>query len=460
MSKKLLKIMSILLVMVMVLGIAGCGTKDDGGDTTTEKPAEKTEDKAEDKEEDKAEDKEEDKEEEAEAMEPVTIRYLTFRSEDEGIFGQLIEKFQSENPHITVELETIADVNAYYQTLQANMMSGGTHDVFDIHPNTKYEEFINEGLVEDLSDLPFIDHLQDGSKAFLDFNGRIYGYQHAVNLICAIYNKDIYEKYGLGAPADWDQFVADIKTLKDNGEGGLAYIGGSVGTAWLDRAILNGTMGSNAYKEMMLGLDAGDVTELGSNEAWVTAVETMGAYNTEGIFHDNFVSTQYPQALTLFATGEVPVMMMGTWTFGTQEADYPGVNIGIFPMPNMANTGKYYAEGAQLSLVSSASENKDAAKAWVNFLATPENATIYINHAKMTPTLNGVEADYAGYELLTSAFEQGVEVLPMFALVKGEHYNGFINNVYVETMLNGMNPAEQIKIMDEALSGLDIKNLQ
>lgn len=451
MSKKLLKLMSMVMVMVMVLGIAGCGTKDDSADTTAEKPAEKPAEKS--------EDKKEDTEPEA-APEPVTIRYTTFRSEDEEIFLGLIEKFEAENPHITVEFETIVDTNTYYQTLTANVMSGDVHDVFDIHPGDKYMQYADEQIIAELTDLPFVANLQDGSRAFLDHDGRIYGYQHAVNLICAIYNKDIYAKHGLTPPADWDQFVADMKTLKDNGEGGFAYIGGSVGPAWLSSAVLNTAMGADGYRDMMLGLDSGDVTELGSNAAWVTAVETMEAYNTDGIFHENFISTQYPQALTLFATGEVPVMMMGTWTFGTKANDYPEINQGIFPIPTKANTGKYYAEGAQISCVSASSENQEAAKAWVNFLATPENATIYINQSKMTPTVKGVEADFEGFDLLTEAFAQGVEILPMLSLPKSEHYSGFVNNCYVETMMNGMDAAEAIEAMDESLSTIDVKSLQ
>lgn len=456
MSKKFLRIISMLVVSLMIFSVVGCSSEDktaseekvekEAVTTETAKPAESTEATPEEPVVEVKHD-------------PVTIKYTTFRAEDEEVFKQLIEKFQTENPYITVELEPVADLAAYYQTLQANILAGEIQDVFDVHPDPRwYYDFVDAGTIADLSDLDFVNNLQPASKNMLLYNDKIYGYNHGVNLICGFYNKAIYDKNGVTAPTNWNDFVAGVDKLKAAGEGGFGYIAGSVGSAWIRQAILMETMGADGYKKMMIGLDSGDITELSSNKDFVTAIQTLSAYNKAGVFHENAISTQYPQGLALFAQGETPSMMMGTWTFGTREADYPGIEVGIFPIQTTGNATKYYAEAGQISVVSASSPNLEEAKKWVNFLASAENAQIYIDKTKMSPTISGVIADFPGYELIEAAFKQGVEIAPIIKVSKAEFYGPLFDALYENVLFNGADPIAEIQNLDKGLAELDIKN--
>ena len=204
MSKRCIKLFSLLLAVsfVFTLTFTGCGdssSKDASNSAPDASQASST------------------VAEEAPA-EPVTIGYTSFRYEDEATFLKLAEKFHTENPNITVKLDLNKDQNAYYQTLKANIASGENLDTYDIHPTADFVAYAKEGVVADLSDQPFVANLTDGAKQLTTVDGRLYGYNQCVNLICMFYNKELFTKHGVDVPKDWDDFVAISKKLKDEGE--------------------------------------------------------------------------------------------------------------------------------------------------------------------------------------------------------------------------------------------------
>lgn len=447
MSKKIVKIvkmLSLLVVATMLFGIAlvGCGgTKENATKDVTTSQATTNEVKKEEP-----------------IKEPVTITYSSFRYEDEAIFKELIAKFEKENTDIKVKFDTNKDTGAYYQTLKANLLSGTNVDVFDMHPSPDFLTYVKDGTIVDLSDLDFVKNYTDAAKALTSVDGKVFGYNQAVNLISVIYNKEIFAKYGLSEPKDFNDFVAIIKKLKAAGEGGMAYIGGTVKAAWLLSAVFNEEAGPENYKKFMEGIDKGEITTLKDNAAFYATMKTFSEYNKNKILYDNSISIQYPQGLALFAQKKAPLMMMGTWTFGTKNTDYPGIDVGIFPVPTINNVKVAYAEPAQISCVYAKSKNIDAAKKWVNFLATPENASIYISKAKMTPTIKGVKADFPGAELLSAQMEKGVNVMPIFSQTKGEFYTSAYNNMVENILFKGADVDKEIAKFEEALKKADIKN--
>lgn len=444
MSKKAVKLLSMLVVAVLLFGIAmvGCGgNKEEVKKEGTTQQAQTAE-----------------KNKEGAKKEPVTITYSTFRYEDEVIFKTLIEKFQKENPGITVKFDTNKDTSAYYQTLKANIQSGSASDVFDVHPSLDYVNYAKEGIIVDLSDLGFIKNYTEGAKAITTIDGKIYGYNHAVNMILCIYNKEIFAKHGVDVPKDWNDFVAIVNKLKAGGEGGVAYCGADVRAQWLTNALLIQEMGAGGYSKFFVGIDKGEITAIKDNAQVYTALKTLGEFNRNKILYDNSDSVKYPQSLSLFAQKKAPIIIMGTWTFGTRDNDYPGIDIGIFAIPTLDKTDVAYAEPAQISVVYAKSKNIDAAKKWVDFLAAPENASIYISSAKMTPTIKGVKADFPSAELISAQMEKGVNVLPIVSRPKAEFYDPAWNAMIENILFKGADVDKEIAAFEEALKKADLKN--
>lgn len=345
---------------------------------------------------------------------PVTIRVATFRYEDEDTYGEIINRFQEKYPWITVNFETNPDETSYEQNLRADILNGTTPDVFDVHQGGTFDSLIDDGVISPLDDLDFNANYQEGAAAITTQGNHNYGFLNAYNMISVFYNKDIFDAEGWTEPANFDEFVALCKEVREKGYGGFTYCGLTVGYAWMTRAQLAISCGNAGCKDLMDGLDSGKYVNPEDVPGATEALKGLAEYRDNNIFYDASEATDLSQSMALFAQGRAAMMICGTWIFGTKETDFPNINAGIFAIPTLTNSGKHYGEGAQLTVASASSENLDAAKLWIDFLASQEIASYYCSESKMVSTINGVGLDFEGGEILANAVACGVELLPAF----------------------------------------------
>ena len=392
------------------------------------------------------------------AVEPVTINYMTFRTDDDALMTTLIAKFQTENPGITVNRVSTKDTGVYYQTLKANIVSNTDVDVFDIHPNVDFATYANEGILADLSALDFNKTYADSAKSLTTINGKNYGYLNAVNMILCFYNKALFTEAGVQVPTNFTELVSVVNALKAKDLGGIAYCGADVAGVWLGNAVMNETMGAEAVTKLWNDIDSGAVTSLKDNALYVSSLNTIAEYNKNSLLYNESVSIKYPQALSLFASKQAAIMMMGTWTFGTADTDFPGIDYGIFPLPTLDKSDMAYAEPAHVTCAVATSKNLEAATKFVNFLGTVENAQLYSAAAKTTPTVNGVKADFKGAEMLSAVMEKGVTILPIQNVKNGDAWTSAFNQVFYDVLFDGVTPDDAMAKLELVLSAADLKN--
>lgn len=416
MSKRIIKIFSLVISIIMVSTfiLTGCGEKkqEDLQNTSSATQAETS--------------KEEVK------KEPVTITYTSFRYEDEAIFKELVGKFEKENGLIKVNLDLQKDANVYLTNLKANLLSGEGVDVFDVHPN--YAEFVSnvqEGNCVDLSNESFVKNYYDGFKDLTTIDGKVYAYVYSANFLSAIYNKDIFAKYGLNPPKSFDEFKSTIAKLKENDLGGIII---PFGTGWIGQSLMWEQMTPEGGKKFQEGIDNGSITNVRDNKDFYTLLKTLSEYNK--LKYPDSETIQYPQVLSLFAQQKAPIIMMGTWTFGTKATDYPGINQGFFALPTLDKVDVAHLEPGGLSAISSKSKNIEAAKKWLEFFSNTENAQMYINKTKMIPTLKGVKMEYEGADMLQAQLDKGIAVTPILVLnnvdIWGKQWGAMMDNIFVK----------------------------
>ena len=393
-------------------------------------------------------------------QEPVTINFTTFRVDDAVVMQKLIDKFEKENPLIKIKYDPQKDEGVYYQTLKANVLSGEGVDVFDIHPSVDYNNFIKEGYMSDLSALDFNKNYMDGAKTLTTTNGKNYGYLNGVNMILCLYNKDIFEEVGVTVPKDFNDLVSIVGKLKAKNYGGIAYCGGDVKGVWMAAAMMNEEGGPVNYNKYITDIDTGVMTNIKGNAAVYSAMKTLAEINKSKILYDNSASVKYDQSLALFAQKKAAIMMMGSWVFGTSEKDFPGIDYGIFAFPTLNKSNVAYAEPAQITCVFSKSKYPEQAKKFVNFLATPENTSVFIGATKMTTTIKGVTADFKGSEMLSAQMEKGVNVLPIVNVKNSDLWDAAVKTMYENILLNGADVDKEIAALEAILVKANIKSKQ
>jgi raffinose/stachyose/melibiose transport system substrate-binding protein len=337
------------------------------------------------------------------------VKYSTWRIEDKAVWDVLKASFEKENPTIEIVFDFYTDNTVYYNTLTANAVAGTGLDVYDHHPNDQLYIKAASGYMADLSALPFVKNLPEDSKKLVTFDGKIIGYNAGINLICLIYNKEILDQNKIKPPKTFNELVKAIKDLKAKGYGGIGYLGSDVKTDWLSDAMGCSIMGPAVYAKFKEAIDQGQVTDARKYPGVLPVFQSLKAIAQNSLLYDNSVSTSYAASLSLFAQKKTAFVMMGTWTFGTAQNDYPGIKFGIIPFPSTVGS-KFYAEPAQITCVFPGSKNLTAAKKWVEFLSRTDNASTYLNAVKWTPALNGVKMNFEGADMLIAAVKEGVAV--------------------------------------------------
>lgn len=413
------RVLALLLVLTMIFSFAACAAK-------TETPAEQpTETPAADAPaQTPAEAPAEEPAEPAEPEhEPVTIRVASWREADKEVYEQMVALFQEEYPWITVDLDLNIDESSYYTNLQADIQDGNAPDVFDIHPNTTFTTYAEEGIIVPLSDLSFLSNYSDAAKAVTTINGENYAFMNAYNLIGILYNKDMFAAAGVSVPTNFEEFLAVCKTFRDAGQGGVAYSGGDGSFAGLNNGLFTVCCGSAGYKALIEGMDSGEVTDIAQIPGAETALRTSQAFRDNNVLHDASEGTNTEQAIALFAQGKTPMLYSGTYLFGTKDTSFPDIDAGVFALPTLADNGMQYGQGAQCTTVSASSKNIEAAKLWVDFIARPEISGLYCSAAIMISTINGVTLDFEGGEMLSEAIANGVELLPIYIRHNKDYWN-------------------------------------
>jgi raffinose/stachyose/melibiose transport system substrate-binding protein len=190
-----------------------------------------------------------------------------------------------------------------------------------------------------------------------------------------IYNQDIFDELGLSEPATVDEFYAALDAIQAGGYTPLV-----MGTAdqWEAATMGYQNIGPNYWQgeDGRLALINGEAkfTDPEHVAVWEQLAQ-WGPYLASG-----YQAQTYPDSQNLFTLGDSAIYPAGSWDITTFNnlADF---TMGAFPPP-VANAGDtcYISDHTDIALgMNTASENQEAARAFLNWVATAEFAELYSN---------------------------------------------------------------------------------
>ena len=141
-------------------------------------------------------------------------------------------------------------------------------------------------------------------------------------------NKAALDATGLGAPTNWDELVAVLEKMKENGITPLAH----GGQAWQDATIFDAvvlSMGNDFYKRSMIDLDP----------AALNSPEMVEVFNRmtklRSYVDDNFSGRDWNLASAMVINNEAGMQMMGDWAKGKflKAGKVPGTDFVCIRFP-------------------------------------------------------------------------------------------------------------------------------
>lgn len=302
----------------------------------------------------------------------------SWRNDDLSIWqDKIIPAFEAKHPGIKVTFAPSAPAE-YNAVLNSKLEAGSAGDLITCRPFDASLALYDQGYLASLADLSGMDNFSDVAKsAWITDDGKNPFCVPMASVIHGfIYNKDAFAELGLSVPETEADFFAALDKIKEQGD----YIPMSMGTSdqWEAATMGYQNIGPNYWKgeEGRLGLIDGSQSL--TDAQWVAPYEQLakwGAY-----LGDGYEAQTYPDSQNLFTLGRAAIYPAGSWeiTGFNANADF---ELGAF-IPPVAAAGDecYISDHTDIGIgMNAKSENADAAKTFLNWVASAEFASLYAN---------------------------------------------------------------------------------
>lgn len=294
------------------------------------------------------------------------ITVLTNRTDlVDTVFQDYADTFNETYPDVEVKFEALTD---YEGDLRIRLNSRDYGDALliptsNVSPNQFADFFEPLGTTDELGETYRFIH--DGS-----YDGTVYGLSTFGSAMGYVFNRDVWTEAGITTPPTTEEEYLDaLQTIKDT-TGAVPYYTNYADGWPLDTLAGNigGVTGPDALNEMIS--DESPWTE-GKD---IYAIDSL-LYETvaAGLTEADPTTTNWEESKTLLASGDISSMVLGSWAVTQMQdaaelAGKPRETIGFWPMP-WATDGQFQSVTAtdKLIAVSKNSDNKPAARAWVDW---------------------------------------------------------------------------------------------
>ncbi|MGU3472345.1 extracellular solute-binding protein [Paenibacillus sp. D51F] len=321
--------------------------------------------------------------------EQVTLNIFQFKVEIADAMNRLKADYEKEHPNVKLNLETMGGGADYGAGLKAKFASGQEPDIFNNGGNSDLNTWVDK--LEDLTDQPWQSDVVETAKEAITRDGKNYGLPMGIEGYGFIYNKDLFAKAGITEPpATMTQLKAAVEKLK---AAGITPFSNGYQEWWVlgNHTFNVGLADQEDPAAFMKKMNEGK-GELEGNKVfqnWFNLFD-LTIQNS----NKNPLTTDYNTQVTLFASGKAAMMQQGNWTQVQIDGITPNMNIGLLPMPidDSEKSGNILVGVPNYWVVNKNSKNKEAAKEFLNWLATSETGKKYtVNEFKFIPALKSVE---------------------------------------------------------------------
>jgi raffinose/stachyose/melibiose transport system substrate-binding protein len=278
------------------------------------------------------------------APKQVTIEWWHISTLDPGktLWQNLANQYMAAHPNVTIHI-TILENEAFKTKLTSVMQGGTPPDIFQSWGGGVMNDQIAAGMLQDIT--PELDAnggawratFAPGALAVYAQNGKNYGVPWDMGMVGWWYNKDLFTKAGItSVPTTWDDFLADVKTLK---AAGITPISLGEKDTWTGMHIWSylATRICGQAKFLAAANRSGGSFD---DPCFVQAGTDLKQLIDLQPFQSGFLGMSHDQMQGTFGNGKAAMELSGQWAPGSeagQAADKKGVaNLGLFNFPAVA----------------------------------------------------------------------------------------------------------------------------
>ncbi|MFB9273760.1 ABC transporter substrate-binding protein [Cohnella cellulosilytica] len=306
---------------------------------------------------------------------------------------EMLSRFQSENPNITVELVS-PPFDQADNKIKTMLAAKQDLDVLEVRDLT-VSEFSNNGYLEPLNDYvtDWSDYgtITDVAKSVGSLEDKLYFIPNGMYQRQLFYRADWFEEAGLAAPTNYEELVESAIKLTDPNKNryGFSFRGGS-GANGVPDAIVQNYNFDNIDHEDSLFLKDGH-TMFSTPEA-KQAVELYIKLFKEGSPKDS-INWGFSEQVQAFTSGVTAMILQDPDVIPSLKEKMDISTVGTAPMPKGPSGKSFVSAGGAGWGVTSYSANKEAAFKLIQFLSSPKENTDFAKATGLVPIHTSASED-------------------------------------------------------------------
>lgn len=284
----------------------------------------------------------------ADSDEKETVKLAVWSSGAADNFQKGADEFNKRQDKINFVVEMQS--GDYSQYLGAKVASNDLPDMFFLNPYAQVQQFAATGRIADLSEEGFATKIYDSVKDACSYDGKIYAYPMAVEMLGVYYNQELFEKAGITeVPKTFSQMKEVCEKLQASG---ITPFAATYKDAWTLNHLFSCLQGA----------------AVGDYESWVADMNAGKGFNA-------------------FASGEAAMIVTGEFSLLNAQSINPDLQVGLFGVPLTENE-----EDAKLDVdvgiciaVNQNTPHLDAVREVLNYLSdnTDENGWMHYSADSM-----------------------------------------------------------------------------
>ncbi|MCT4595343.1 MAG: extracellular solute-binding protein [Anaeromicrobium sp.] len=327
------------------------------------------------------------------SSEPVNLKFMINFQSTELItetFEKTIEKFEKDNPDITVEL--IPGSADYESVMKTKMAANDLPDLWTTHGWSvgRYSEYLMP-----LTGQEWASRLNPGiEKVITDKNGDVFVLPIDVDLSGIAYNRTVLNKVGVNVDEikTWDDFILACDKVKAAGYTPI-HMGGK--DSWTVGNFFDWTAPS-----FLITKDDDNYRETLKNgsfdwKKWEPIGDLMITFNKKGFFNKDKVSSGYLDSAKNLALDKVAFEFYGNYVISEALKLNPKADLGFMPVPsNDPKDPPTLISGERTAIgVWKDSKHKEEALRFLNYLTKSEIMSELASANGLPAGLVGIESD-------------------------------------------------------------------
>lgn len=301
MKKKALALLMVSVMTVALLG--GCGSTNAETPVATDEVSQVAEDVA-------ATDA-------VEEVEEVTIWYYWETEGHQIALDQIIQDYNDSQDSVIVQAKYVPFAD-FKKQLSIGASADELPDIV-ILDNPDHASYAAMGIFADITGKFDVSNYYEGPVNSCTLDGKLYGVPFGSNCLCLFYNQDMLDAADCEVPTTWDELLEVATACTTDTVSGFAF------------SSLQNEEGTFNFLPWVWSTGASSY-EINS-EGGIKALNFIGSLVDAGAMTKEAINWTQGDTMNQFASGNLSMMVNGTWQIPTMRAEIADMNWNVAPIP-------------------------------------------------------------------------------------------------------------------------------